>query len=68
VEKEAKKIIGSVVRDNLFTWDKYALKEELDKRKTAKRQKSKEKVYGQINQQSNVLTESPEREEPAESG
>jgi len=40
----------------------------LDKRKTAKRQKSKEKVYGQINQQSNVLTESPEREEPAESG
>ena len=36
VEKEAKKMIGSVVKDKLFTWDKFATKEELDKRKIAK--------------------------------
>jgi len=29
-------MIGSVVRDNLFTWDKFAKKEELEKRKQAK--------------------------------
>lgn len=47
VEKEAKKMIGSVVKDSLFTWDKYAIKEDIDKRKVAKQQKSKEKNYGE---------------------
>lgn len=29
VEKEAKKMIGEVVKTNLFTWDKYAMQNEL---------------------------------------
>jgi hypothetical protein len=51
VEKEAKKMIGSVVKNSLFSWDKYAKKEDLDKRKTAKQHKSKEKSYGEAVEQ-----------------
>lgn len=40
-------MIGSVVKDSLFTWDKYAIKEDIDKRKVAKQHKSKEKSYGE---------------------
>ena len=46
VEKDAKKMIGSVVKSNLYTWDKYAKESEIQKRKIAKVHKSKEKDYG----------------------
>lgn len=40
-------MIGSVVKDSLFTWDKYAIKDDIDKRRIAKQHKSKEKSYGE---------------------
>lgn len=43
MEKEAKSIVGKVMHNSLYTWDKYALKEDIDKRKEAKLHKSKEK-------------------------
>lgn len=51
VEKQAKKMIGSVVKNSLFSWDKYAKKEDLDKRKVAKQHKSKQKSYGEAVEQ-----------------
>ena len=37
--------MGSVVKDSLFSWDKYAKKDELERRKVAKVHKSKEREY-----------------------
>lgn len=47
VEKEAKKMVGTVFKESLFTWDKYASHDDIEKRKQAKKHKSKEKVYGE---------------------
>jgi hypothetical protein len=40
-------MIGSVLKSNLYSWDKYADKEDLEKRKVARAHKSKEKDYGE---------------------
>lgn len=40
-------MVGTVFKESLFTWDKYASHDDIEKRKQAKKHKSKEKVYGE---------------------
>lgn len=39
-------MIGSVLKSNLYSWDKYADQRDIEKRKVARIHKSKEKYYG----------------------
>ena len=70
VEKEAKKMIGGVLKSNLYTWDKYASQQDLEKRKVARLHKSKEKGYWEQVERKTLSkvyggsSASPQKEEP----
>ena len=40
-------MIGNVVKSSTHNWDKYAKQKDLERRKEARRQKSKEREYGE---------------------